>query len=64
MKEDKDDVKYGPGHVTHHCGPVFHDDRNYCRFFNVSAGWMGSCDKVSGAIDRAYGCELFERVKK
>jgi hypothetical protein len=63
-KQDKDEVDYGPGHVEHHCGPVFIDDRNYCRFFIPGVGSYGTCDKVKGVIDPKDGCRLFERVRR
>lgn len=64
MKDAKEDVHYGPGHVHHHCGPVFHDDKFYCRFFIPSAGKIGTCEKVKGDIEPAYGCDLYQRVSK
>ncbi len=63
-KEAKDDVHYSPGHLHHHCGPVFHDDRFYCRFYNPSATRVGTCDKVEGPIDADHGCDLYERAFK
>jgi hypothetical protein len=63
MKEDKDEVGYGEGHVHHHCGPVFHDDKFYCRFFIPSSNRVGTCEKVSGAILPENGCELYVRIK-
>jgi hypothetical protein len=64
MKESKAEANYGRGHVHHHCGPVFHDDKFYCRFFNPSAGKLGTCDKVLGMIEPDHGCELYVRISK
>jgi uncharacterized C2H2 Zn-finger protein len=64
VKDTKVEADYGPGHVHHHCGPVFHDDKFYCRFFNPSPGWKGTCDKVKGDIEPDHGCKLYERVNK
>lgn len=63
-KVDKDDAEYGPGHWEHHCGPVFVDDKNYCRHFIPGAGIYGTCDKVTGLIDPTHGCRLFEKIRK
>jgi hypothetical protein len=64
-KETKNEANYGPGHVHHHCGPVFHDDKYYCRFYNPGASpRYGTCDKVEGPIDPAFGCDLYERTSR
>ena len=63
-KESKNEANYGPGHVHHHCGPVFHDDKFYCRFYHPVSAWTGRCDKVEGPIDPAHGCDLYERISK
>ena len=64
MKLSKEEVQYGKGHIHHHCGPVFHDDRWYCKHFIARATRMGGCEVVMGAIDPEYGCTEFQRAIK
>jgi hypothetical protein len=44
-----------------HCGPTFHDDKFYCAHFIPGPGYSGNCEKVRGAIDPTYWCELFKK---
>lgn len=62
-KAGKDDVNYSRGHMQSHCGPTFHDDKFYCRHFIPGAGYAGTCEKVRGAIDPVFWCELYEKTK-
>lgn len=65
-KSAKEDVHYGPGMLQSHCGPIFHDDKFYCKHFRPSAmsGRDGGCDIVQGRIEPDHWCELYSRVKK
>lgn len=57
-KSQKTEVNYSRGMLHSHCGPMFPDDRHYCRY----SIRFGACEKVEGPIDPQYWCELFHRV--
>lgn len=63
-KAAKSDVDYSQGMLHSHCGPVFHDDKYFCRHFIPGTSRVGRCEKVEGAIIPEMWCELYERTKK
>jgi len=63
-KKTKDEVKYSKGHLHSHCGPVFHDDRWFCKHFLSRATRMGACQVVAGAIDPEFWCTEYQKAKK
>ena len=63
-KTPKEDVNYSRGHIGSHCGPVFHDDKYFCKHFIARGGYTGLCESVAGAIDPTHWCIRFERAKK
>lgn len=63
MKKAKDEVQYSWGHMQSHCGPVFHDDRWYCKHFIPRAKHTGSCEIVQGDIDPEFWCTEFQKAK-
>ena len=64
MKDSKEDVTYSKGMLHSHCGPIFHDDKSYCRHFIPGTGHYGTCEKVYGAIDPAFWCDRFVKAAK
>ena len=63
-KQNKVDVNYSEGVLHSHCGPVFHDDKFYCRHFVPATARVGRCDLVAGAIIPEMWCELYKRTGK
>lgn len=63
-KLPKTEVNYQHGMVHEHCGPVFHDDKFYCKHFIPRPGRLGLCEGVAGDIDPEYWCERYLRAKK
>ena len=63
-KSAKSEVNYSTGMLHSHCGPTFHNDKHYCRHFIPKPGKIGACERVEGAIDPQYWCELFKRASK
>jgi hypothetical protein len=62
MKKSKEEVQYSKGHAHSHCGPVFHDDRWYCKHFEARATRMGGCEVVAGAIDPEFWCTEYNKA--
>jgi hypothetical protein len=63
-KHKKSEVDYSKGMLHSHCGPVFHDDKYYCKAFIPGAIRVGRCEKVDGDILPDMWCELYHRVSK
>lgn len=64
VKYTKHEVDYSKGMLQSHCGPVFHDDKFYCRHFEPSRYPLGSCELVEGRIDPGYWCKRYNRIEK
>lgn len=55
-KVPKQDVRYSKGMLTRHC--------SLCAYFIApKRGKLGTCERVTGEIDPAYWCRLFERAR-
>jgi hypothetical protein len=62
VKKDKDEVDYSRGMWESHCGPVFLNDKNYCKHFVPGSGPIyGTCEVVNGAIDPIMWCKEYKR---
>lgn len=65
-KTGKNEVDYSLGMAQSHCGPVFKDDKGYCKHFHkpkVGVTGHGTCDKVEGNINPVYWCALFAKAE-
>jgi hypothetical protein len=64
MKKSKSEVDYSKGMKSSHCGPLSLYDKGFCRHFAGGKSWLhglGTCELVSGSIDKEYWCKLFEK---
>lgn len=57
-KKAKSEVNYSKGMEKSHCGPLSLGDKHYCSHFIMG----GSCEKVTGKIDKKYWCKLWKKA--